>query len=102
MGYDLLIKNGTVIDGTGASRRQADVAVKDGKIAEIGTIADGAAKTIDVDGCVVAPGFIDPHTHLRRADLLGSGDQPVPLARRHFRRHGQLRRRHRAVSAGGA
>ena len=63
MGYDLLIKGGTVIDGTGAARRQADIAVKDGKIAEIGRIKDGAAKTIDADGCVVAPGFIDPHTH---------------------------------------
>ena len=63
MAYDLLIKNGTVIDGTGAPRRQADVAVKDGKIAEIGRSADGAAKVIDAAGCVVAPGFIDPHTH---------------------------------------
>src|SRR4051812_8932773 len=63
MGYDLLIKNGTVIDGTGAPRYQADIAVKDGTIAEIGRIGDGAAKTIDASGAVVAPGFIDPHTH---------------------------------------
>jgi N-acyl-D-amino-acid deacylase len=63
MGYDLLIKNGAVIDGTGAPRHQADIAVKDGKVAEIGRIGDGATKVIDVDGCVVAPGFIDPHTH---------------------------------------
>jgi N-acyl-D-amino-acid deacylase len=63
MAYDLLIKNGTVIDGTGAPRYQADVAVKDGKIAEIGKIGDGAAKIIDAAGAVVAPGFIDPHTH---------------------------------------
>ena len=63
MAYDLLIKNGTVIDGTGTPRRQADIAVKDGTIAEIGTIDDGAAKIIDAAGAVVAPGFIDPHTH---------------------------------------
>jgi N-acyl-D-amino-acid deacylase len=63
MAYDLLVKNVTVIDGTGAKRRQADVAVKDGKIAEIGRIGDGAAKVIDAGDCVVAPGFIDPHTH---------------------------------------
>jgi len=61
--YDLLIKNGTVIDGTGAPRRQADVAVSGGKIAEIGKVADGARKVIDAGGLVVAPGFIDPHTH---------------------------------------
>ena len=63
MGYDLLIKNGTVIDGTGAARRHADVAVKGGRIAEIGKISEGASKVIDAGGCVVAPGFIDPHTH---------------------------------------
>jgi N-acyl-D-amino-acid deacylase len=63
MARDLLIKNGTVIDGTGAARRQADVAVKDGRIAEIGKISEGASKVIDAAGCVVAPGFIDPHTH---------------------------------------
>ncbi len=63
MAHDLVIKNGTVIDGTGAPRRQADVAVKNGKIAEIGKIGDAAAKVIDATGAVVAPGFIDPHTH---------------------------------------
>ena len=63
MAYDLLIKNGTVIDGTGAPRYRADVAVTNGKIAEIGKLREGARKTIDAAGCVVAPGFIDPHTH---------------------------------------
>ena len=63
MSYDLLIKNGTVVDGTGAPRRMADVAIQDGIIAEIGKIKDGAKKTIDADGLIVAPGFVDPHTH---------------------------------------
>ena len=63
MSNDLLIKNGTVVDGTGAPRRVADVAVKDGVIIEIGKIKDGAARTIDADGLIVAPGFVDPHTH---------------------------------------
>jgi N-acyl-D-amino-acid deacylase len=63
MSYDLLIKNGTVVDGTGSPRRVADVAIKGGVIAEIGKIEDGAAKTIDADGLIVAPGFVDPHTH---------------------------------------
>src|SRR5262249_6101849 len=63
MTYDLLIRNGTVVDGTGAPRHQADVAVAEGRIAEIGKIRDGAVRTIDAAGCIVAPGFIDPHTH---------------------------------------
>ena len=63
MSYDLIIKNGTVIDGTGAFRRRADVAVKDGKVAEIGKVSDGAAQTIDASDLIVSPGFVDPHTH---------------------------------------
>jgi len=61
MSYDLLIKNGTIVDGTGAPRYQADVAVA--KIAEIGKITDGATKVIDASDLVVSPGFVDPHTH---------------------------------------
>jgi N-acyl-D-amino-acid deacylase len=63
MPYDLLIKNGTVIDGTGSFRRRADVAVINGVVAEIGRINGGAAKTIDASDLIVAPGFVDPHTH---------------------------------------
>jgi len=63
MSYDLIIKNGTVIDGTGSFRRRADVAVKDGKFAEIGKITEGAAETIDASDLIVSPGFVDPHTH---------------------------------------
>ena len=63
MAYDLLIKNGTVIDGTGTKRYRADVAIANGKVAEIGKVTEGAKRTIDADGLVVTPGFVDPHTH---------------------------------------
>ena len=63
MPHDLVIKNGMVVDGTGFSRYRADVAVKDGRIAEIGRIRASAETTIDADGLFVAPGIIDLHTH---------------------------------------
>ena len=63
MAYDLLIKNGMLVDGTGAPARRADVAITGGTIAEIGHVGAGAATVIDATDLVVAPGFIDPHTH---------------------------------------
>ena len=64
MTYDLLIKNGFVVDGTGASRFRADVGVKNGKITHIGKINESALETIDAEGQVVTPGFVDGHTHM--------------------------------------
>src|SRR4051794_19547620 len=63
MPYDVLLKNGTLIDGTGAPARQANVGIAGGKIVEVGELKVAAKRTIDADGLVVAPGFIDPHTH---------------------------------------
>lgn len=63
MTYDLLIKNGLVVDGTGTMGRHADVAVSGGRIVEIGWLTGAAKQTIDASDCVVSPGFIDPHTH---------------------------------------
>jgi N-acyl-D-aspartate/D-glutamate deacylase len=64
MSWDLIIRGGVVVDGTGLARRRADVAISNGRIARIGHVPDAAAKrTIDADGLIVAPGIVDAHTH---------------------------------------
>jgi N-acyl-D-aspartate/D-glutamate deacylase len=64
MAYDLLIRGGRVVDGSGLPSYVADVGVKDGKVTEVGKLKDGATKVIDASGLAVSPGFIDHHTHL--------------------------------------
>jgi N-acyl-D-amino-acid deacylase len=64
MGLDLLIRNGTIVDGSGAARYRGDVGVRDGRIVEIGHVGSVAERTIDADGLIVAPGFVDGHTHM--------------------------------------
>jgi N-acyl-D-aspartate/D-glutamate deacylase len=63
MPYDLLIRGGTVVDGTGGPARTADVAVEDGIVVDVGRLSGGAARTIDAAGALVTPGFVDIHTH---------------------------------------
>jgi N-acyl-D-amino-acid deacylase len=64
MTLDLLIRGGTVVDGSGTKRFTADVGIRHGMIAEVGRITSTAARTIDADGLIVSPGFIDGHTHM--------------------------------------
>ena len=64
MSYDLVIKNGTVIDGSGLPRYRADVGVSRGRIATIGRIRESAREVLDAEGHIVAPGFVDGHTHM--------------------------------------
>ncbi len=61
--FDLVIRNGAVIDGSGEPAREADLAVKDGRIAAVGKVAGSGAEEIDAQGQIVTPGFVDIHTH---------------------------------------
>src|SRR5215212_6665134 len=61
--FDLVVRGGTVVDGTGGDPFTADVAVRDGVIAEVGPVDGTASRTVDADGARVAPGFVDIHTH---------------------------------------
>ena len=63
MAYDLVIRNGTLIDGTGSAPRAGDVAIQDGRIAAVGRVSGEAIRTLDADGLAVTPGFVDIHTH---------------------------------------
>ena len=62
--FDLIIKNGTVIDGTGSPGKKTDIALLGGKISDIGSFGESEAKEIiNAENMIVCPGFIDPHTH---------------------------------------
>jgi len=64
MTLDLLIRNGTIVDGSGAPRYQGNVGVRDGHIVEVGRGHSAAERVIDAEGLIVAPGFVDGHTHM--------------------------------------
>jgi len=62
--YDLVVRNGEIVDGSGQPRYRGDVGVREGRIAAIGKIGERGAEEIDAEGHVVTPGFIDLHTHM--------------------------------------
>ena len=76
---DLIIRGADVIDGTGASRRQADIGIRDGRIATIGAVDESATRVIDADGLVVAPGVVDIHTHYDAQVLWDPAVTPSPF-----------------------
>ena len=76
---DFVIRNGWILDGTGAAAIQADVSVKGGRIAEVGPGLRGGGEDLDAAGLTVAPGFIDIHTHSELA-LLGEPEMPFKVA----------------------
>ena len=61
--YDLVVRGGTVVDGTGAAPVEADVAIKDGRVAAVGKVTGAGADELDARGLLVTPGFVDIHTH---------------------------------------
>jgi N-acyl-D-aspartate/D-glutamate deacylase len=78
--YDIVVKNGLIVDGSGMPGYRSDLGIKAGKVAHIGRIEDAeGSQVIDAQGCVVAPGFIDPHTHFD-AQLLWDGEARPALA----------------------
>ena len=77
--FDVIIRNGEVIDGTGGTRFRADIGIKDGRIVKIGRIEGEAATVIDATGKVVCPGFVDVHTHFDAQVFWDSALTPSPL-----------------------
>ena len=92
-GFDLLIQGGTLVDGSGAAARPGSIGIRGGRIAAVGDVRGEAARTIDARGAVVAPGFIDIHTHYDAQIFWDREAHAVLVARRHDGGDGELRLR---------
>ena len=90
MAYDLLIKNGRIIDGSGRPAFNGDVGVARGRIVELGRLDGAARRVIEADGRVVAPGFVDNHCHYDAQVALGPALHLLVPSRRDHRDHRQL------------
>jgi len=77
--FDVVIRNGLVVDGTGNPGRLADVAIRDGRIVAVGEVSDSGDREIDAEGFVVAPGFVDVHTHFDAQVFWDTTLSPSPL-----------------------
>src|SRR5689334_2570329 len=88
--YDVVIRNGDVVDGTGAPPRRADVAIKGDRIVAVGNVSGSAARTIDASGKVVSPGFIDVQGQSGVTLLVdGNGESHIRQGRSEERRVGK-------------
>src|SRR5450631_2560252 len=97
---DLVIRGGNIADGFGGELYEADVAITGGRITEVGKVAGKGKEEIDAKGKLVAPGFVDVHTHYDGQVTWSQDITPFLAKRRHHRSDGQLRRRLCALQAG--